>query len=180
MNTSNQSSESSTIFDNWIVKFSKFYETFQIADSELLIFLIQALVKGLKTANEEFNEVREKLTVVDYAFLMANLCAVGCALLVVFSGFGVLGYQLALWLQEGVWTELPLLTVFNYFFEGAAIQGWVNSPQSWFGLHQVVDWCLQNIPLSLTLIFEGMLLVTFTGCFLFLSIVFRYIWIKRF
>ena len=180
MNTSNQSSESSTQFDNWISKLSKFYEASQLAIPKLLILLKQAMVKGLNIAKNEFDEIRNKLTFVDYAFFMANLSIIGCAFLIVFSGFGVLGYQSALWLQDGVWTELPLLTAFNYVFEGAAIQGWLNNPQSWLGLHQVTDWCLQNIPLSLTLILEGMFLVTLTASFFFLSIVFRYIWIKKF
>ncbi len=180
MNTSNQSSEGATLLDNWITKFSKLYEIFQLAIPQLLMLFKQVMTKGLKIAKNEFDEIRNKLTVVDYAFFMANLSIVGCAFLIVFSGFGVLGYQSALWLQDGVWTELPLLTVFNYFFEGAAIQGWLNNPQSWLGLHQVVDWSLQNIPLSLTLILEGIFLVTLTASFFFLSIVFRYIWIKKF
>jgi len=180
MNTSNQSSESSNLFDNWIAKFSKFYESFQLAVPQLQMLFKQAMVKGLKIAKSEFDEIRNKLTLVDYAFFMANLSLIGCAFLIVFSGFGVLGYQSALWLQDGVWTELPLLTAFNYLFEGAAIQGWLNNPQSWLGLHQIVDWCLQNIPLSLTLILEGMFLTALTASFFFLSIIFRYIWIKKF
>ena len=179
MNTSDQSNESSLLFDKWIVKISKFYETFQTLISQLLLFIMQALVNVLKTTINEFGEVSKKLTVIDYAFFMSSLCAFGCSFLVFFSGLGVLGYQSALWLQEGKWTELPLLTIFNYLFEGAAIQSWINNPQSWFGLHQVVDWCLQNIPLSLTLILHGIFLVTITGCFLFFSIVCRYLWLKK-
>ncbi len=180
MNTSNQSSESSTIFDNWMAKFSKYYEIFQLAVPQLITLLKQGLMKALKVVKSEFDEIRNKLTVIDYAFFMANLSLIGCAFLIVFSGFGVLGYQSALWLQDGVWTELPLLTVFNYLFEGAAIQDWLNQPQSWLGLHQIVDWCLQNIPLSLTLILEGIFLAALAASFFFMSIVFRYIWIKKF
>ncbi len=179
MDTTNQSSESSTIFDTWINNFSKYYEKFQLMTPQLIELIKQGLTKGLKKAKCEFDEIRSKLTLIDYAFGLANLSAIGCAFLIVFSGFGVLGYQSALWLQDGVWTELPLLIVFNFFFEGAAIQGWLNNPQSWFGLHQIVDWCLQNIPLSLTLILEGMFLVILTASFFFISIVFRYIWIKK-
>lgn len=180
MNTSNQSSESSTLLDNWITKLSKLYETFQLALPQLFILFKQVMEKGLKIAKGEFDEIRNRLTVIDYAFFMANLSIIGCAFLIVFSGFGVLGYQSALWLQDGVWTELPLLAAFNFLFEGAAIQGWLNNPQSWLGLHQIVDWCLQNIPLSLTLILEGIFLATLTASFFFFSIIFRYIWIKKF
>ena len=180
MNTSNQSSDVSAIFDNWINIINRYYEIFQLTIPKLPVFLKQGVANGIKIAKKEFNEIRCKLTLVDYAFIITNLLIIGFAFSVLLLGFGILGYQSALWLQDGVWTKLRLLDVFNFFFEGAAIQEWLNSPASWFGLHQIVDWCLNNIPISLTLILQGMFMAILTASFLFLSVIFRYIWIKSF
>jgi hypothetical protein len=167
------------MIDDWTAKLSKFIEIFQAVATELLSQSQKAINKVLEFVKNEFAEIRQKLTVIDYAFFMACLCAIGCAILIVFSGFGVLGYQSALWLQEGVWTELPLSSVFNYFFDGAVLQEWINNPQSWLGLHKIIDWSLKSIPLSLTLIFQGMIFVFITASFFFFSVIFRYIWIKN-
>lgn len=179
MSAFTQPSRKSTMIDDWTSKLSKFFEISQAVATELLTHFKKTINNVIKFAKDEFAEIRQKLTIVDYAFFMASMCAIGCAMLIVFSGFGVLGYQSALWLQEGVWTELPLLSVFNYFFDGAAIQEWLNNPQSWLGLHQIIDWSLKSIPLSLTLIFQGMIFVFITASFFFFSVIIRYIWIKK-
>ena len=179
MNTSSQSTEFSAIFDQWIANFLKFYRIVQFIITKLLVTLKQGIANSIKTAKREFTEIRSKLSLVDYLFLVANLFLITCAILITFTGFGVLGYQTILWLQDGVWKELPLLITFNFLFEGTSIQGWFNNPQSWFGLHQIMGWCLKTIPISLTLILHGMFFFFLTTSLFFISIVFRYFWIKN-
>jgi hypothetical protein len=68
------------------------------------------------------------------------------------TGFGLLGYQIFLWVKNGVWSEFAIIEVFNFLFKNTAVSEWLSNPESWFGLQKIMEWILQNIPLSVALI----------------------------
>ena len=135
--------------------------------------------KGLTSAYEatrqELKFLFKRFTVLDYVF--GNLSAIGLLLcLTVFlSGFGLLGYQTVVWLQDGVWNAMPLMMVFSFLFEGTALGAWMQNPESWVGLHQVMEWLLMNTPISLVLIVDGLIL----SAGMFATIVFA-VMVRRF
>jgi len=93
--------------------------------------------------------------------------------LVVLGGLSLFAYQSFIWLQEGVWSGIPMLSAFNYLFQGTSLHGWVDAPQSWLGLHEMVKWCLLNIPLSLVLIVDGLAVIFFVAAFMTFGLSFR-------
>ncbi len=101
------------------------------------------------------------------------------ATLVFLSGFGLIGYQIFLWLKDGVWTEFPLFVVFNFMFENTALQSWMQQPESWYGLQQVSSWFLENIPLSLALIVPGFMVASGMAGIAAAAICIRYYQFKK-
>jgi len=132
---------------------------FGIEALEALQFLLEKGVKkSWERVKEEFQFLYKKLTTVDYILGNLSLAAMAFAGLLMLFGFGILGYQSVLWLQNGVWDPMPMMLVFNFLFEGTALHGWMLAPGSWLGLHQLTEWVLANTPISLVLVLSGLLL----------------------
>jgi len=112
----------------------------------------------LKIKNDSRQVVR-RLTFLDVLFGGISVFIMFAAGLVILAGVGIVGYQSIIWLQDGIWKELPLLSAFNYFMQGTAFHGWVSDPQSWLGLHNMVVWSLENIPIALVLIIDGLAVI---------------------
>ena len=129
--------------------------------------------KSIQRVRTQTRDILHKFTSLDIVLggLSVSIMFVGG--LVVFGGLGILIYQSFLWLQEGVWSGIPMLSAFNYFFQGTALHGWVDAPQSWLGLHEMVKWCLLNIPLSLVLIVDGLAVIFFVAAFMTFGLSFR-------
>ena len=127
----------------------------------------------LKVKNDSRQVVR-KLTFLDYLFGGISAFLMFCAGLVMLAGVGIVSYQSFMWLQDGIWKELPLFSAFNYILEGTAFHGWVSDPQSWLGLHNLVVWCLENIPLVLVLIVDGMAVIFFVVAIMTMGLSFRF------
>ncbi len=74
-------------------------------------------------------------------------------------GFGILGFQAILYLLNEEWIEMPLL----YFtsFGPSEFSSWLNNPASWIALHKIVYGILDYVPLSVTLILVGMVMVAY-------------------
>ncbi len=139
-----------------ILQFSEKLKRFFLEVLEAFRYLLeQGIRKSWNRVKEEVAFLWKRFTAFDFVCGNLSLAALGASILVFFSGFGVLGYQIFLWLKDGVWTEFPLMKAFNYFFENTALQEWVQNPSSWLGLHQLVEWNLINIPISLVLIVNG-------------------------
>ncbi len=118
----------------------------------------KGLVSAYEATRQELKFLFKRFTALDYVF--GNLCLLGLLLCfaVFLSGFGLLGYQTVVWLQDGVWNAMPLMMVFTFLFDGTAFGAWMQNPDAWVGLHQVMEWLLINIPISLVLIVDGLIL----------------------
>ena len=118
--------------------------------------------KGLTSAYEatrkELKFLFKRFTMLDYVFGNLSMLGLLLSITIVLSGFGLLGYQIVVWLQDGVWNAMPLMMVFTFLFEGTAFGAWMQNPDAWVGLHQVMEWLLVNTPISLVLIVDGLIL----------------------
>ena len=86
-------------------------------------------------------------------FLAGIVILVG--VLIVLAGVGVLCLQLYAYLKTGDWKSVSTLSVASLQFS------WLKSPQSWFGLHEIVSDMLGILPLSLALVLLGLLVAGF-------------------
>ena len=135
--------------------------------------------RGLTRAVKEIKFFLSKSTLFDFICGGLNAVFGFFATLIFLSGFCLIGYQVILWLNEGVWTEFPLAVVFNYLFENTALHSWVADPGSWLGLQKVVAWSLENIPLSAALIIPGFILTSALAGIMTGAILIRYYQFKK-
>jgi hypothetical protein len=71
------------------------------------------------------------------------------------AGLCILGYQVYAGLMYGTWPVLPLHMYFAYL---TPLTSWIESPQSWYGLHKLLTEALAFTPLSLFLLLAGLLI----------------------
>lgn len=74
------------------------------------------------------------------------------------SGFFIIGEQIYNWLKTGVWNEFPLINEVALLSQDNIFVSWMNNPESWHGLHEIVVWILEIVPLSLFSICLGWVL----------------------
>ncbi len=86
-------------------------------------------------------------------FLAGVVILIG--VLIVVAGVGVLCLQIFAYLKTGDWKSVSTLSVASLQFS------WLKSPQSWFGLHEIVSDMLGILPLSLALVLLGLLVAGF-------------------
>ncbi len=120
--------------------------------------LEKGMVSAYEAARQELKFLAKRFTVLDLILGSLSMLGLLACFTIVLSGFGLLGYQIVIWLQDGVWNAMPMMMVFDMLFENTALGAWMQNPDSWLGFHQLLKWSLNNIPISLVLIFNGMIL----------------------
>lgn len=75
--------------------------------------------------------------------------------LVAIAGVGILGMQIYTVFKSGSWPSMSLLTTLTGIFP------WLDNPQSWIGLHRIIHWFLDMMPLSLAVFLLGILVAGF-------------------
>ncbi|MEE8205696.1 MAG: hypothetical protein V3T82_02020 [Nitrospinaceae bacterium] len=118
----------------------------------------KGLVSAYEATRQELKFLFKRFTFLDYVFGNLGLLGLLLCFTVFLSGFGLLGYQTVVWLQDGVWNAMPLMLVFSFLFEGTSFGVWMQNPDSWAGLHQIMEWVLINTPISLVLIVDGLIM----------------------
>lgn len=132
------------------------------------------LDKGVTRTIKEIKFFFSKITFVDYIGGGLSALIGFLATLTLVAGFCLIGYQVGLWLINGVWTEFPLFLVFNFLFENTALHSWITNPESMYGLQKVVSWILENTPLSAALIVPGLVLGAMMTGVMVLAVMIRY------
>lgn len=158
-----------------IEEFSHYLNKVRVFSQDSFATLSLLVKQGCLKFWEETKYLFSKLTPMDYFFGGISFAVLFGASIIFLMGFALIGYQVLLWLKNGIWTEFPIMVIFDYVFQGTALHNWLQNPGSWFGLHQVFEWMLENIPLSLTLIVDGAM-----GIFVMLGIITAAILIRRF
>ena len=146
---------------------------------EVVINLKSITRKTIFKASEELRFFISKLTIVDFLCVGITLAVMAFASLFLLSGLGLISYQVFLWMKDGIWPEFPIEVVFNFLFENTLLAQWLSNPESWFGLQKIVEWLLQNIPLSVALIIPSVLILSAVASMLAVAIVFRFYQFKN-
>ena len=165
--------------EEWTDQISHFWVTFKQFLTEFFKALKVLFQKGKNEAWKEIRSSGSKLQKKDYvcAGILLSIGLFGDMILLI--GLGVLAYQCFLWLQNGVWTEYDLFSVFNYVFENTEVHQWMINPESWFGMQKLLVWFLEAIPVSLALMVPGFsIAISAIGIF-FTALVFRYYQLKK-
>ncbi len=124
--------------------------------------------------SEEIVFFVSKLRPVDIIFGSMTISIMFIASLFLASGMGLICYQIFLWVKNGVWSEFAIIEVFNFLFENTLAAQWLIKPESWFGLQKIMEWLLQNIPLSVALIVPSIIVLAGMICVNIAAITFRY------
>ena len=146
---------------------------------EIVVTLKSFAQKFIFKASEELRFFISKLTIVDFVCGGITMAVMAFSSLFLLSGIGLVVYQVFLWMKDGIWSEFQLMVVFNFLFENTLLFQWLNNPESWFGLQKVVEWLLQNIPLSIALIIPSVLIISGTACISAAAIAFRFYQFKN-
>ena len=146
---------------------------------EVIVKLESIIRKTIFKASKELRFFISKLTIVDFVCGGITMAVMAFASLFLLFGLGLVGYQVFLWMKNGIWPEFPIEVVFNFLFENTLIAQWLSNPESWFGLQKVVEWLLHNIPLSIALIIPSVLIFSVMACLSVVAIVFRFYQFKN-
>ena len=146
---------------------------------EAIVNLKSITKKTIYKVSDELRFFISKLTVVDFVCVSIILAVMAFASLFLLSGLGLIGYQVFLWMKDGIWPEFSIEVVFNFLFENTSLAQWLSSPESWFGLQKIVEWLLQSIPLSAALIIPSVLIFSGVACISAVAIVFRFYQFKN-
>ncbi len=142
-------------------------------NNSLVYHLQEGLRKSLTRVKEETRFLFQKFTAFDFICANLTLALLLVSGLVFVSGIGIVGYQSFMWLKDGLWTALPLMALFEFLFENTALYQWMSHPGSWLGLHELIEWNLMHVPLSLVLIVDGVVVFAGTLAVMFLAILVR-------
>ena len=141
--------------NRWIDSIFQELKTMRSFMSEAVETAVILCKMGFSRIFNEATGFARRLTTLDFIFAGLSVLTMAGACLVLLSGTSLLGYQAFLWLKDGVWTEFPIIVVFNFFFENSWLHAWLNDPEAWHGLQTLIGWLLENVPLSLALIVPG-------------------------
>ena len=163
----------------WLKNFSDFLHTVRAFLGEVFETCKILFKKGLTQTIKEIKFFISKSTLLD--FVCGGFIALfgSLAILIFISGFCLIGYQIMLWLIDGVWTGFPLILGFNFLFESTALHSWITNPESLYGLQKVVVWVLENTPISATLIIPGFILTSVSAGIMTGAIMIRYYQFKK-
>ena len=166
-------------YDEWI---SRLLQNIATAQNFLTGFIQAAKLlfkKGLIVVWKEIRTTASKLSVADIFLAGINIMVGIFGVMILMSGISLLGYQTLLWLQTGVWTEYPLLIIFNFLFENTFLQQWIISPESWIGMQKLFLWFLESIPVSLALIIPGLSIAISASVIFLMALTFRFYQLKN-
>ncbi len=94
----------------------------------------------------------------DWIASLVLLAGMATMVVGIVAGLGVLAFQAVGWLRHGEWTSISFRTLYQYGPE--SFVRWIEWPESWFGLHTIMNGWIGGSPLSLGLpifgVFFGM------------------------
>ena len=128
----------------------------------------------ISKVSKELRFFISKLTAVDFFCGSITLGIMAFASLFLALGLGLVGYQVFLWIKDGVWSEFATMEVFNFLFENTLLAQWLDNPESWFGLQKIMEWLLHNIPLSVALIVPSIMVLIGMVCVTIAALAFRF------
>ena len=141
---------------------------------EVKINLREITSQIISKVSKELRFFISKLTTVDFFCGSITLGIMAFASLFLAFGFGLVGYQVFLWIKDGVWSEFTIIEVFNFLFENTLMAQWLDNPESWLGLQKIIEWLLYNIPVSVALIVPSIMVLVGMMCVTVVALTFRF------
>ena len=169
---SNQQSQFN--YEEWITQLLQYIATAQHFFTGFIQAAKVLFKKGLILICEEIRTTASKLSALDLFFAGINIMVVLFGIMILLGGISLLGYQALLWLQTGIWTEYPLLAIFNFLFENTFLQQWIISPESWIGMQKLFLWFLESIPVWLALIVPGLSIAILASVIFLIALTLRF------
>lgn len=165
--------------EEWLEHLYQFMETIRQFCNELFRGLKILSQKGLLEAWKDIRSAISRLTPQDF-IVTGLLTSAGLFGIMIFMiGFSLFGYQTLLWLQSGIWTEFPLITIFNFLFENTSLQHWMTQPESWMGLQKMFSWFLDTVPISIALMVPGLSIAMFMAGTMTVALLYRFFQLKN-
>jgi hypothetical protein len=172
MNMENQQAQFN--HEDWLAYLNRYMDTARQFFNEVFKGLKTLSQKGLLEAWKDIRSAVSRLTPQDF-IVTALITITGMFGVMIFmTGLSLFGYQVILWLQDGIWTEFPLVVVFNFLFENTVLHQWMIHPESWLGLQKMFLWFLESIPLSIALMVPGFSIALFMAGTLAAALVYRF------
>ena len=141
---------------------------------EVKINLREITDQIISKVSKELQFFISKLTSVDFFCGSIILGIMGFASVFLALGLGLVGYQVFLWIKDGVWSEFATMEVFNFLFENTLLAQWLDNPESWLGLQKIIEWLLYNIPISVALIVPSILVLVGMMCVTVVALTLRF------
>ena len=145
----------------------EFYEEAKMNLREITSQIISRISKELRF-------FISKLTTVDLFCGTITLGIMAFASLFLACGLGLVGYQVFLWIKDGIWSEFAAMEVFNFLFENTLVAQWLENPESWFGLQKIIEWLLYNVPVSVALIVPSIMALVGMMCVTVVALTLRF------
>ena len=145
----------------------EFYEEVKMNLREIISQIVSRVSKELRF-------FISRLTTVDFFCGSIILGIMAFASLFLAFGLGLVGYQVFLWIKDGVWSEFATMEVFNFLFENTLLAKWLDNPESWFGLQKIIEWLLYNIPVSVALIVPSIIVLVGMMCVTVVALTLRF------
>ena len=146
---------------------------------EVKINLQKITSQAISKVSKELRFFISKLTPLDFFCGCITLGIMSLASLFLASGLGLVGYQIFLWIKNGVWSEFAIMEIFNSLFGNTLAAQWLSNPESWFGLQKIIEWLLHNIPLSAALIVPSIMVLIGMVCVTIVALTFRFYQFKN-
>ena len=119
MNMENQQAQFN--HEDWLAYLNRYMDTARQFFNEVFKGLKTLSQKGLLEAWKDIRSAVSRLTPQDF-IVTALITITGMFDVMIFmTGLSLFGYQVILWLQDGIWTEFPLVVVFNFLFENTVL-----------------------------------------------------------
>ena len=145
----------------------EFYEEVKMNLREIISQIVSRVSKELRF-------FISRLTTVDFFCGSIILGSMAFTSLFLAFGLGLVGYQVFLWIKDGVWSEFATMEVFNFLFENTLLAQWLDNPESWFGLQKIIEWLLYNIPVSVALIVPSIMVLVGMMCVTAVALTLRF------
>ena len=145
----------------------EFYEEVKMNLREIISQIVSRVSKELRF-------FISRLTTVDFFCGSIILGIMAFASLFLAFGLGLVGYQVFLWIKDGVWSEFATMEVFDFLFENTLLAQWLDNPESWLGLQKIIEWLLYNIPISVALIVPSIMALAGMMCVTVVALTLRF------
>ena len=145
----------------------EFYEEVKMNLREIISQIVSRVSKELRF-------FISRLTTVDFFCGSIILGIMAFASLFLAFGLGLVGYQVFLWIKDGVWSEFATMEVFDFLFENTLLAQWLDNPESWLGLQKIIEWLLYNIPISVALIVPSIMVLVGIMCVTVVGLTLRF------